>query len=341
MKKIDIFNHIWPKPYFDKIQEIAPNLKDMGRRVANVPMITDLDERFRVMDMFESYYQVLSLASPPPEMIGNAEQALDLVKIGNDCQAELVQKYPNRFPGFIASLPMNNPEGFIFEAKRAVTELGAFGLQIFTNAAGKPMDSPEFTTLYDLVAEMDVPLWVHPTRPSTMADYPTEDRSYYEIWWTLGWPYETAVFMSRMVFSKIFERHPNIKIITHHGGGLIPMLEGRVGPGWDQLGSRTSWADYTVLLKELKHRPIDYFRMFYADTALFGARAATECALDFFGVNHFLFASDSPFDPEKGPMFIRETIKIIDNLDISDEDRAKIYYRNAEKVLNTNFDRYR
>ncbi len=59
-------------------------------------------------------------------------------------------------------------------------------------------------------------------------------------------------------------------------GGMIPYFEGRVGPGWDQLGTRTSDVDYTLLLKKLKKRPLDYFRMFYADTALFGARAATE-----------------------------------------------------------------
>jgi aminocarboxymuconate-semialdehyde decarboxylase len=139
--------------------------------------------------------------------------------------------------------------------------------------------------------------------------------------------------MSRLVFSRLFDKHPNIKFITHHGGGLIPMLEGRVGPGWDQLGSRTSSVDYKKLLNELEHRPIDYFRRFYADTALFGARAATECALDFFGIDHFLFASDSPFDPEKGPMYIRETIKIIDSLEISEEERKQIYQGNAEKLF--------
>jgi aminocarboxymuconate-semialdehyde decarboxylase len=55
--------------------------------------------------------------------------------------------------------------------------------------------------------------------------------------------------------------------------------------------------------------------------------------LSFFGADKVVFASDAPFDPEKGPMYIRETIKIIDELDISEEDRAKIYYRNAEKLL--------
>ncbi|MDY6983835.1 MAG: amidohydrolase family protein, partial [Pseudomonadota bacterium] len=69
------------------------------------------------------------------------------------------------------------------------------------------------------------------------------------------------------------------------------------------------------------------------DTAVFGSKAATLCSLAFFGADHVVFASDAPFDPEKGPMYIRETIKIIDELEISEEDRAKIYYRNAEKLL--------
>jgi aminocarboxymuconate-semialdehyde decarboxylase len=73
--------------------------------------------------------------------------------------------------------------------------------------------------------------------------------------------------------------------------------------------------------------------MFNADTAVFGSRAATICGLDFFGVDKVLFASDAPFDPEKGPMYIRETIKIIDELDISEVDRDKIYRANAVELL--------
>jgi aminocarboxymuconate-semialdehyde decarboxylase len=114
---------------------------------------------------------------------------------------------------------------------------------------------------------------------------------------------------------------------------MIPFFEGRVGPGWDQLGSRTSGEDYSILLSELRRRPIDYFRQFYADTALFGSRSATICALNFFGADHLLFASDAPFDPEQGPMYIRETIKVIEGLDISDRDRRKIFSENALDML--------
>ena len=118
---------------------------------------------------------------------------------------------------------------------------------------------------------------------------------------------------------------------------MVPYFEGRVGPGWDQLGARTSDEDYVTLRKSLKKRPLDYFKDFYADSAVFGSRAATECGLSFYGADHVVFASDSPFDPEKGPGYIRETIKILDGLDLSQEDRDKIYFKNIEKLTGKKF----
>jgi aminocarboxymuconate-semialdehyde decarboxylase len=114
---------------------------------------------------------------------------------------------------------------------------------------------------------------------------------------------------------------------------MVPYFEGRVGPGWDQLGTRTSDEDYGALLKKLKKRPLDYFRMFYADTAVFGSQAATECGLKFFGADRVLFASDAPFDPEKGSAYIRWTIEIIDRLDITPAERSAIYEGNARRLL--------
>jgi predicted TIM-barrel fold metal-dependent hydrolase len=333
MKKIDVFNHVFPKPFYELMLKVAPHHKDMGKRVRNVPMLVDLDERFRVMDQFEDYHQILSLSSPPIEVMGGPEAAKDLARAGNDGMAELVARYPDRFLGFAASLPMNDAEAAVAEAHRAVEDLGARGLQIYSNAAGHPLDAPQFAPLFDLMADYDLPICLHPARGSSFPDYLTEKKSKYEIWWAFGWPYETSVAMARLVFSGLFDRHPNIKILTHHMGAMVPYFAGRVGPGWDQLGSRTSDEDLTLVRDRLKKRPIDYFRMFYADTAVFGARAATECGLDFFGPDHVLFASDAPFDPEKGPMYIRETIKIIDGLDIGEGARAKIYNGNAAKLL--------
>ena len=334
MQKIDIFNHIFPEPFNKLMMQVAGDFKDIGQRVRGIPMLVDLDERFRVMDQFgPDYRQILSLASPPLEVLGGPEVSTQLAQAANDGMAELVQRHPDRFPGFVASLPMNASEGIVTEAHRAVNDLGACGVQVFTNINGQPLTAPEFRPLFGAMAEHDLPIWMHPARGASFTDHLTETSSKYEIWWTFGWPYETSATIARIVFEGLLNDYPSLKIITHHMGGMVPYFEGRVGPGWDQLGSRTSDENLGAVLKRLETRPIDLFRMFYADTAVFGSRAATICGISFFGADHVVFASDSPFDPEKGPMYIRETIKIIDELELSETDRDKIYRANAVRLL--------
>jgi predicted TIM-barrel fold metal-dependent hydrolase len=332
MRKLDVFNHFFPERYFRKLLELAPTYKDMGKRVRNIPLLHDLEARFRVMDGFGDYQQILSMPSPPLEALAGPPGAIALARMGNDGLADLVRRYPDRFPAFVASLPMNDPDASVAEARRAIVDLGACGVQVFTNVNGVPLTAPQFLPLFDLIAEHDRPLWMHPARGAGFADYQSEASSLFEIWWTFGWPYETSAAMARMVFAGLFDRHPRLKVITHHMGGMVPYFEGRVGYGWDQLGTRTSDVDYTQVLRTLKHRPIDYFRLFYADTALFGAAAATACGLSFFGVERVLFASDTPFEPQPG-LYIRETIDVIDRLPIPDEDRARIYSENAAALL--------
>jgi predicted TIM-barrel fold metal-dependent hydrolase len=333
MKKIDVFTHVAPAPFHDLVMKVAPTYKDIGKRMRGVPMLADLDIRFRVMDQFEDYHQILSLPTPPIEVFAGRDHALDLARAANDGMAEMVRRYPDRFPGFVASLPLDQPDLAVRELKRAVGDLGARGFQIFSNIAGKPISAPEFLPLFETMVEYDLPIWLHPYRGADMTDFKSEEQSEFEIWWTFGWPYDTSAAMARLVFAGYFDRFPSLKIITHHMGAMVPYFAGRVGPGWDQLGARTSDKDYSVVLKSLAKRPFDYFKMFYADTALFGAYDATVCGLKFFGVDHTLFASDAPFDPEKGPMYIRETIAIVDRLEISEADRERIYWSNAAALL--------
>jgi len=330
--KIDLFNHFFPKRFWEEFLVSSYGLKDMGKRVANIPCIFDLDARFRSMDEFGEYTQLISLGSPPIEVFFGAADAVRMARIGNDGQAELCQKYPDRFIGFIASLPMCEPAEAVKELNRSVSELGAKGIQLYTNVLGKPLDAPEFLPVFEEAARLDVPIWLHPARSAAFSDYATEEKSKYEIWWTFGWPYETSTAMARLVFSGMFDRLPNLKIITHHMGGMIPYFEGRVGYGWDKLGSRTTDENYEALLKSMKKRPVDYFRSFLADTALFGARAATVCGLDFFGINNVVFASDTPFEPTPG-LYIRETIKVIESLDLTAAQKDQIYRGNAVRLL--------
>lgn len=335
--KIDVFCHIMPKQYADRLASHGATAASANLRMRStgVPAMVDLDLRFRQMDEFgEDYRQVVSLPAPAPEDLGTPDVSRAFARLGNEGLAELVRRHPERFAGFVAAMPMNDVDEALAEIEHACGELGALGIQIYTHVNGSPMDDPRFEPIYRRMAELDRMIWVHPSRNSSWADYPTEARSRYELWWVFGWEYDTAIFMGRMVFSGVLERYPGLKILIHHGGSMVPHFSGRVGPGWDQLGARTP-PDQREDVEHypLSKRPIDYFRMFYADTAMFGAQHAIRCSLDFFGADHVLFASDSPFDPEKGPGYIRATIANLEALDLTDEERRSIYEGNARRLL--------
>lgn len=336
--KIDVFNHIFPKPFFERLQHVTIN-KGPIKRWLHIPFLHDLDVRFRMLEEFgPDYRQVLSLSAPPIETINPDRQiTLDLARLANDSMADLVRAHPDRFPGFIASLPLNYPDESVRELERAVDDLGALGVQVFSNVNGVPLDDARFAALFATADRLRCPILLHPARGAGFADYATEQKSKYEIWWTFGWPFETSAAMQRLVFSRLFDRLPNIKIVAHHLGAMIPYFEGRIGYGLDQFGTRTADEDYSGLLASLNKRPYDYFKMFWGDSAVFGSRAAMECGLKFFGPDQVVFASDAPFDPEGGPMYIRETITVIDGLDIPQSDREKIYFRNAERLFNRTF----
>jgi len=291
MRYIDAFNHFFPKRLWDRMLASEGAARDIGKRMRGIPAIYDLDERFRVIDMFKDYRQVISLGMPPLEAMGSAEQSIEFAKLANEGLAELVDKHPNRFAGYVAALPMGSPAAAVKEAERAITQLGANGFQIHTNVNGAPLDEPQFFPIFEMIAKHGKPILLHPSRGAGMPDYKTESKSKYEIWWTFGWPYETSAAMARLVFSGLMDGLPNIKLLAHHLGALVPYLEGRVGPGWDQLGARTSDEDLrTTVLAKLKKRPLDYFKDFYADTAVFGSRPATVCGLEFYSPDKVLFA---------------------------------------------------
>jgi predicted TIM-barrel fold metal-dependent hydrolase len=331
--KIDIFNHVLPKKYFDRLNQVTSNLGDLDKRMRSIPILVDMDARVKMMDQIGDYAQVICLAAPPIEALAGPDLSPDLAEVANDSMAEIVAKYPDRFPGFIASLPLNNPAAAALEIDRAVRGLGAKGVQFFTNVKGKPLDLPEFKPLFEKMNGYDLPILLHPARTSSIADYRTEDKSKYEIWWAIGWPYETSAAMIRIVFAGYFDLWPNLKIITHHLGAMIPYNEGRLGPGYDVLGVRSPGENYGEVLKRLKKRPLDYFRMFYGDTAIFGALPAMKCGVEFFGAHHVLFGTDCPFSPDKGAGNIRDTVRTIDALPIKEEERLMIYEENARRLL--------
>src|ERR1700687_3797013 len=332
VRYIDSYNHFFPKRYYDALWETPAGAKDLGKRVRGIPALSNLDERRRVVELFDDYSQVLSLGLPPVERLWGPDQSPEMARIGNDGLAEIVARHGDRFVGYSALLPMNVPEAAVKEGERALRNC-ANAIQLATNVNGTALDEPHFWPVFEVIAKSGKPILLHPARTRDMPDYPTEKVSKYEICSVLGWPYETGVTLARFIFSGIMDQFPQLKVIAHHLGGVVPYLEGRVAHSFDQLGVRTSDEDYGALLKSLKKRPYDYFKDFYGDTAVEGARAATVCGLDFFGADHVVFASDCPLAREKGPGYIRDTIKMLDSLALSNAEREKSCHRNAEKLF--------
>jgi aminocarboxymuconate-semialdehyde decarboxylase len=332
--KIDIFNHVMPPAYLELVKAHSKE-PGMVKRMSSLRMLWDIEHRVAMLrEKFPDVQQVLTLGLPSPELLGDAAHSPQFARVANDGMAEMCRRWPKEFPAFVASLPMNHPAAALEEMDRAIGQLGARGIQIITSVAGRPLDDAEFYPVFERATNHhDVPIWMHPARPASRADYAGEPKSKYEIWQVLGWPFETSVAMARMVFSGLFDKLPGLRIITHHCGGMIPYFAGRAETLWAQLGSRSAEGDETQVLKKLKKKPIEYFKMFYGDTVLGGAAAPLACGLAFFGAERVVFASDCPFDPEGGPMFIREGIRSIEELGLPENDKRKIYFGNAMGLL--------
>jgi aminocarboxymuconate-semialdehyde decarboxylase len=327
--KIDIYTHVMPSKYKNALYKYSDKFVTeknfMERRIT----LTDHNERLRILDRYEDIVQVLSVTLPPLEEIVNPKEAAELARIANNEMKELVAKCPQKYITAIANLPLNNIDASMKEAERAIKELGFRGIQIFTSIQGKPLSSEEFIPLYKMMADFDLPIWIHPLRRSSVPDYPTENSSFYQIFSIFGWPYDTTAAMTRLVFCGIFEKFPKIKFITHHCGGMIPYFADRItvhyNNGLERLGQK--------FFPGLKRPPIEYFRMFYNDTALNGSASGLRCGYDFFGEGHLLFGSDMPYDVENGAIAIRETIEAIERMNIPDSSKRKIYEGNARNLL--------
>jgi aminocarboxymuconate-semialdehyde decarboxylase len=327
MRKIDAFAHILPSRYRDRLEkqlESSMDANQLNYYRAGVfgfdDVLTDIDARRRQIDASGDYTQVLVLAVPPLEEVGPPAVATEFARLANDEMAELVVRHPDLFAGFAAALPLNDVDASLLEIDRAVSDLGAVGFQLFTNVNGVPLDHRSFEPLFARIESIRRMVWLHPTRNATWADYPTEDRSDYGLWWSLGWPYETAAALSRLVYSGVMERHPDLRVIAHHGGGMVPHFASRLamGPGVRQVQG------------SLARPPLEYFRKFYADTALFGAAHAVRCVIDFFGPEHVMFGTDTPLG---GPGVIDATIRDLESIGLDQGDLAAVLSGNASRLL--------
>jgi|HigsolmetaAR203D_1030402.scaffolds.fasta_scaffold00701_6 aminocarboxymuconate-semialdehyde decarboxylase len=304
--KIDIFSHIMPERYFGQLTKKA-HIDSAKMVFISNPALIDLDIRFRAMDQCGDHLlQVLTLVTPPLEVVVDVPTAKELARIANEEMAELVARYPDRFVAAAAALPMNDLDAALEEADYAIRQLKMKGIQICSNINGETLDSPRLRPLFRKMAEYDLPVWIHPwdmpNNPVVASDMPIELKR-------ATWPFETTLAMCRLAASGIFEELPNLKIITHHAGGMVPYYASR------------------IRIAPLKN--------FYCDTALYGNSDALKCSHDYFGTEHVLFGTDMPLGSTRdgGFGFTKETIEAIERIGLSEADKRLIFEGNARKML--------
>ena len=329
--KIDVFNHIVTPRYRQARLKIASPKMRLQDQERVMPALFDLDARFRAMDgAGDGYVQIINTANPPVELVAEPADALELSRIANDEMAELVARYPDRFVGAAACVPMHDIDAAIGELDRAIGQLGFRGVQIYTDVQGRPLDDPAVAPILDRAAALDVPVLLHPVRGPNRPDYPSEDASHFDSWRVIGWLYDTVSAMTRLIFSGVFDRHPDIKIVTHHLGGFAPYASERIREGYDKWLKAAQARNAPVPVG--KH-PHDYFHQFYADTITIGSVPALRCGLDFFGSDRVMFATDMPFDTQGGRKYVEVALRAMQEIDLPAADKAAIFEHNARRVF--------
>ncbi len=323
--KIDIYCHLIPPKLKDLMFEKQKTIREIQTNVC----LYDLEARFRVMDRYPDLVQVLTVPGATPDDLAGPGGAVDLSRRINDEMAELVDKYPYRFAGGVAVLPTSNIDASLREIDRAVKELKLRGILLRIPINGKPVDRAEFLPLYEKMCQLNLPIWFHPHKNPKVPDYPDETESKYLIWHLWGLVVESTYSMTRLVISGVLEKFPRLKIIIHHCGAMVPYFSERIVNHYHQSEMRNK-TNFTV---DLTEPPEDYFRRFYTDTALIGNTPALMCAYHFFGPDHLLFGSDSPFDAQLGDYGTKRTIEAIEEMSIPDADKKKIFEGNARKLL--------
>ena len=265
----------------------------------------------------------MTLAMTAALPLEDPKSAVDLAQRANDEMAEIVARHPDRFAAGVASLPLTDMEAAGRELDRAMGELGLKGVQLFTPRRNMPLSLEEFSPLFEKMTHYDLPIWIHPFRPIDRDDY----RKYF-VNHVFGWPYESSATMAYLIFDGLFDRFPEIRIIIHHCGAMAPFFAQKIQGGYDASGPIHGMKN-----EGLEKPLLDYFKMFYTDTALSGGVAGLMCGHAFFGAGRLLFATDMPYDAEFGSRLLRETIGSVEQMTISKEEKEMIYEGNAKRLL--------
>lgn len=315
---IDCQSHVFPKAYAELLTRNTNSLQTTGGdgvyliNYGNVQRfrldLNDYSAEQKIKDMDQSGVDmsVISVNIPSPDLL-IPELAVEGAQICNNYIAELCTQYPGRFVG-IASLPLNDVPAAIIELDRAIDELDLRGVFLCSHLNGKHLDAPEFEPFYAHVAQRGVPLVLHPTVPmwgETIKDYSMIPM--------LGFMVDTSIAMLRLILGGVLERHPALKVVHPHVGGILPYIMGRIE---EQTEVKRRGRD------NITKSPRDYYKQVYLDLVS-PDQLAMKYAYEFASSDQILFGSDHPW------VTIDTILDFVKQIECSDSDLEKMLGLNA------------
>jgi aminocarboxymuconate-semialdehyde decarboxylase len=284
-----------------------------GSRTPLTPAFSDPDKILERMDEAGIDHAVLSVTIPGVDWLGD-EDAEQVAEASNQQTAEIVSSHPDRFSG-LATVPLQAPERAVAVLRRAVA-MGLKGVMIYSNVAGAHLDEQSRRIFFDAAAQLDVPVMLHPTYPLCAQSVMTGG-----LMEMAGFLFDTTTAALRLVFDGLYERHPDFKFLVPHTGSVIPYLAGRV----DLVASARPGGTGALTVP-----PSEHIRKFYVDTVT-GSPASVHFCCGFFGIDQVMHGTDHPFWPmPSGP-------RLLERVELSPEDRAKIEHENAARFFRINF----
>jgi predicted TIM-barrel fold metal-dependent hydrolase len=274
-----------------------------------VEEMVDVDRKLAAMDEGGVGYSVLSVNIPGLDWFDRAEAGA-IARAVNDELVDIVHGHPDRFGAF-AALPLQAPDAAVAELERAVGQ-GLHGTMLYSNVAGRPLDEPEFRPVFEVAAELDTAILLHPTLPLSAPSLAA-----YALVPVIGFLFDTATATLRLILDGIFERHPDLKLILGHLGSVLPYVIGRIDYESMRLPGGTG---------ALSGPPSEQIRRLRIDTVS-NWPPAIRLAIDFFGAERILFATDHPF------WEMRLAHRALDELDLTPGQRESIESANAVALL--------
>jgi len=332
---IDAYTHNVPPNYLKQIVEfpnpvVSSFAKSTRDRCVTHANLIDFEKRVSEMEKHGIAKQVTCIYQgiDPNHLPIDGESQIKLCRTINDDMAEAMKKHKGRIFA-LATAPLRGLErGGIEEMKRAIRDLGLRGFMVVTNVGGEPVD--HFRAFWEEANQLSVPVYLHPVDPVNSDSRPYEDE--YDLMHVLGWPFETSLTMARLVLSGTMFRNPNLKVVTHHLGAMIPFFAGRINESYDKEMSLVK-PDQKFDAVKGKRPAIEHFDGFYLDTAIGGNKAAIECARDVFGAEKIIFGTDYPFGPGDGTMRLSKYPGIVRDSRLTKEEKELIFEENSSKLL--------